>query len=418
MIKFFRLSILMAMIAVVVTGCGDDEKENQPAIKPQSQEALTQTVYADQTDGKSGVTFVTTGPWTSTIKEGTLKSVKAGTDPWVSIDPASGDKAGTYTITIKLEPNATGEDRSANIIITCDGTDITITVTQKGIKEDGTKYERPKQMSMSVYHFFSFRVAGSGTATIDWGDGTASETHNLDGSSGSNLYSYSHSYSIESGVCTLIITSDNITHLDVQKSFLHDLDVSQNTALTHLSCFENELTSLDVSKNTALTYLDCSSNFSLTSLDIGKNTALTTLYCQFNQLTSLDVSKCTALTTLNCYLNRLTSLDVNKSTTLTSLNCHTNKLTSLDVSGCTALSNLYCNQNQLASLNVSGCTALSELSCTYNNMTGAALDALFDALPNRVGAFFGFIFIQNNPGADACNPSIAIDKHWLVNHPR
>ena len=49
---------------------------------------------------------------------------------WVSITPDHGDEAGTYTITINLEVNDTGEDRKANIIISCGGQTITISITQ------------------------------------------------------------------------------------------------------------------------------------------------------------------------------------------------------------------------------------------------------------------------------------------------
>lgn len=52
----------------------------------------------------------------------------------------SGD-AGEYTLTMTLQPNLTGQDRVAEIIITCSDTVIRIRVEQKGTKADGEKPE-------------------------------------------------------------------------------------------------------------------------------------------------------------------------------------------------------------------------------------------------------------------------------------
>jgi hypothetical protein len=105
---------------------------------------LTQTAYADETQGSDGVTFVTTNAWTSTITEESPQ-MRAAAPDWITISPDHGDKAGAYTITITLVPNTTGEDRTATITISCEGTEITITVTQKGTKEDGTVPEYEPQ---------------------------------------------------------------------------------------------------------------------------------------------------------------------------------------------------------------------------------------------------------------------------------
>jgi len=109
-------------------------KKNKDNISVENKEALNQTMFADQTEGKS-ITFVTTGAWTSSITEKTPKSTKSGT--WLSMNPYFGNAAGTYTITIKLEPNATGVERTALIILTCNDTDIHINITQKATTEDG-----------------------------------------------------------------------------------------------------------------------------------------------------------------------------------------------------------------------------------------------------------------------------------------
>jgi len=137
-----------------------------PDIKPENENTLAQTVFADEIAGKSGVTFVTTGAWTSSITEGTAKSTKAGTITWLSIAPDHGNAAGKYTIVIILEPNATGSDRIGIITITCNGTEITITVTQKGTKENGEPYVEGE-------------FAGEGTAEKPYLIGTAAQLAKL-----------------------------------------------------------------------------------------------------------------------------------------------------------------------------------------------------------------------------------------------
>ena len=130
-LNFLKSAVLTAGAVLLLSSCGDKE-EPKTDITVEDETALTQTTFADETSGKSGITFVTAGAWTSTITEGTTKSTKAGTSSWVSITPDHGDAAGTYTIIISLESNTTGYDRSATITISCNGMDITITVTQKG----------------------------------------------------------------------------------------------------------------------------------------------------------------------------------------------------------------------------------------------------------------------------------------------
>jgi len=111
-------------------------------------EVLAQTIYADETAGFN-IDFVATGAWTSAITEGTTaKSTKSETDLWLSIEPDYGADAGEYTIVITLEPNTTGEDRAATIILTCNSEDTTIEISQMSTTESGEVYELPKTVSV------------------------------------------------------------------------------------------------------------------------------------------------------------------------------------------------------------------------------------------------------------------------------
>jgi Leucine-rich repeat (LRR) protein len=202
---------------------------------------------------------------------------------------------------------------------------------------------------------------GTGSITINWGDGTQNATGTLSGSQ-----TYTHSYS-GSGARNITITG-------------------------------------------TITYLDCSGN-QLTSLDVSGATSLTGLNCSGNPLTSLDVSG-TALTRLNVEGMGLESLSVSGCTNMEELQCQENQLTSLDASGCTALQALYCHENRLTSLDVNGCTALRLLVCLDNQLTAFALDDLFGTLHSNPGT--KTINVGGNPGSNGCNPSIATSKGWVV----
>ena len=85
------------------------------------------------------------------------------------------------------------------------------------------------------------------------------------------------------------------------------------------------------------------------------------------------------------------------------------KFTSLDLSKNIALTNLFCQSN-LTKLDVSNNKVLTRLVCNYNQLTGSALNALFESLPDNAGK--KFIYIHGNPGAEDCNLSIAERKGW------
>ena len=114
----------------------------------------------------------------------------------------------------------------------------------------------PMEMTMTTKaQETALRLVGTKTATINWGDGTKNETHNISG----DWQVFRHSYSNESNH-TITITGVNITTLMCQYNQLTSLDVSNNTALSNLDCYGNQLTSLDMSGNIALSNFDCGRN--------------------------------------------------------------------------------------------------------------------------------------------------------------
>ncbi len=198
---------------------------------------------------------------------------------------------------------------------------------------------------------------GTDNLVIDWRDGEGSKTY---ASSYASSYCYLnvyHNYSSASEH-NITITGDNIEVL---------------------YCGGNQLTSLDVSRNAALTYLRCDNN-QLTTLGVNHNTALKELYCLDNQLTTLDVSRNTALTYLDCRWNQLTTLDISSKTPFTHLYCNGNLLTT------SALNDLF----------------ISLRDAPHSFTKQGPIDYPF------------WIYINDNPGTDNCDVSIAQAKGWRV----
>ncbi len=124
----FRLFVAMILAAFFFSSC--EEEVNVKAIildSTVSEEDLAQIIEAGETSGTS-ISFKTAGAWTSEIK---AVKAKGASPEWISINPDHGDKAGDYTVNIILENNDTYEDRAAEIIISCGGESVNISVTQQ-----------------------------------------------------------------------------------------------------------------------------------------------------------------------------------------------------------------------------------------------------------------------------------------------
>jgi len=315
---------------------------------------------------KKDVTGVTLNRTAATIAPGETLTLTATVQP---------EKAANKNVRWSSSDSQVASVNNGVVTAVKEGT-ATITVTT----EDGNKTAKcfitvgspTPAGSMVLKHSTVYTVlfmAGRGTVTIDWGDGTV-ENHPLIAADEGDMddFMYYRTYS---------------------SSTPRTVTISGGT-ITHFMCFENELTHLDVSKNTALEMLVCADNL-LTSLDVSKNTALEVLACSDNMLTSLDVSKNTALEALECSFNKITHLDVSKNTALENLSCWDNRLTSLDVS-----------KNIL----------LEWLDLDDNLFSGTALNATFGTL--RSNPMFGILYISGNPGEFECNVSIAENKGWTV----
>jgi len=145
---------------------------------------------------------------------------------------------------------------------------------------------RQKQMTLTFKNVdnLAIKLAGNGTLVIDWGDGTANETHILTSPEPSSAVPFRHTCH-EASTRTVTIIGENITCLACDCPELISLDVSRNTSLKNLICINSQMTDLDVSNNTALNNLICVYS-QLTDLDVRKNLVLTRLDCSGNELSA------------------------------------------------------------------------------------------------------------------------------------
>lgn len=231
----------------------------------------------------------------------------------------------------------------------------------------------------------AFRLSGSGTATIDWGDGSGKEIIML---RNKECVTITHAYP-DASTRTIAVNGENITTLDCKGADLINLDISKNTELSWLDCSDNQLMHLDVSTNTALKVLWCNNN-QLTELNLAKNTLLAELYCHSNNLTMLNLTNNKALVRLNSSQNQLTFLDLQENKELNRIDCYENRMSSLDFSNNRKLTYAVCSDNQF---------------------TVEGLDAWFNTFYKGTA---GKIFIGGNPGEKECDRSIAEARGWKV----
>ncbi|MDR1003850.1 MAG: hypothetical protein LBL97_02410 [Prevotellaceae bacterium] len=152
--KRFFFFASMSLALVLLAGCGKDDPngENNGENKDDTttitidDNQKQQDVYADITS--DGVSFTTTGAWTSVITE--KGATRAEPPTWITISPDHGDAAGNYTINITLETNLTGADRTAIITIVCGDSHIEISVTQKAIDAKGNVPTPKKYLVTSI----------------------------------------------------------------------------------------------------------------------------------------------------------------------------------------------------------------------------------------------------------------------------
>lgn len=203
------------------------------------------------------------------------------------------------------------------------------------------------------------------------------------------------------------------------------LNLSLNSNLKSLRInYENKLEGIDLSGCAQLEKIDLSRCYQLQNLILGGQNTLKEFVCKGYEygenngflFTDLDLSNYTQLTSITLqYLQNTTNVNLSGCTSLESYNGANNaKITTINIAGCNALKMFNCNTNPgISSLDFSGCKTLTEVDCRYCTLSAEGLNTMFTSLPDLTSNVnIGKIKVTGNPGADACNQSIVLDKNW------
>ncbi len=146
------------------------------------------------------------------------------------------------------------------------------------------------------------------------------------------------------------------------------------TDLQELNLFRTNISELNVSQNKKLAELSITYS-PITSLDLTQNPALVDLYCVYSELKTLNVSN-TPIEVIQVYNNKLETLNISGCTKIRSLKCQDNLLTSLDVSAATALDTLNCRNNRISELDISNNDKLTYLNISINPISSVSVSHL------------------------------------------
>lgn len=175
----------------------------------------------------------------------------------------------------------------------------------------------------------------------------------------------------------------NLKVLECYSNNLSSLDVSHNPLLETLIVSSTNITSLVLKNNKALKKLSCS-NKGLQSIDLTQNEALEEFSCEWGLLKEINLTRNPQLKSVSVGHNQLTQLDLSHNPLLEMLSCYSNAgIKELNLSANTRLRSLVCNGCNLKGLNLSANKELTFLSCYENGISGTAMTALMQSLPQR-----------------------------------
>lgn len=167
----------------------------------------------------------------------------------------------------------------------------------------------------------------------------------------------------------------NITLLQISKTAISNLDISNNTKLQGLFASSTLIDKIDVSKNTSLVQIEAQYNGRLKTIVFGEQNYndLQKLSLSFNVLENIDLTRCPFLNSLSLTSNKLTSIDVTKNPRLAQFSIGSNNLTSLDVTKNTRLLTLGVGVNQISQLDLTNCKQLDIINANSNPITTLSL---------------------------------------------
>lgn len=124
-------TLLAAVAACLLAACSPEKgPSNDGPVRLDDPKDFKKEYHADQVG--SGISFTADGSWTASVSAAS----KAAAESWIDIEPKSGE-AGPNTLQVTLQPNLTGKDREASIIIACLGSQTTFVVRQTAVNSEG-----------------------------------------------------------------------------------------------------------------------------------------------------------------------------------------------------------------------------------------------------------------------------------------
>ena len=206
----------------------------------------------------------------------------------------------------------------------------------------------------------------------------------------------------------------NITNLDF-------LDTIPNKSiLLSLLLYFNDITTVDLTDFTNLYVFGATGNANLSSFTLNSSSIIA-LYVSETAITSLDLTDFIILEELNVNdCSNLSSLTLNSSL-LRVIEASATILTSLDLSNSSYYDNINLSGSNISTLTIADGTSNDSTKSSYNisdnDLSTESLDAFFTALGEAVPTETftpPTIYVQNNPGAELCDPTIATEKGWGV----
>ena len=124
-------------ICFIITGCSKETIEDiDPPVLIEFPAGEAKALTFTENGGSETITFTAHKAWSAAAIAASRVN-----ESWYSINPTEGE-AGNTTITITTNPNDTYEQRSVNIVITCDTKSETIHIQQPGAKKEFLEKER------------------------------------------------------------------------------------------------------------------------------------------------------------------------------------------------------------------------------------------------------------------------------------
>ncbi|HJD75849.1 MAG TPA: DUF4595 domain-containing protein [Bacteroides reticulotermitis] len=194
--------LLILFTAFIMTSCSNDDNDaSDTQIKLSNQSEQNQQAYADD-ETTDGFTFTAKDEWTATISGKSVTRTSSST--WLrllnkGVETYSGS-AGTVTLNVELDPNYSGQKRSATVTISCAKEKIAITVTQDKATADG---KTNKLISRLIFHDHDAN-GDHRLYDVTWAFSydTKGRVQSIVKTSSSNTYTYEYTYKGNEVICT------------------------------------------------------------------------------------------------------------------------------------------------------------------------------------------------------------------------